>query len=77
MSYFLYWNSRKQPHSASFRTPIELSVLGLMDDTRAALAELLQNLVVADRGSDHVAEIVPLSVANGSVRAIIHAIAIP
>ena len=32
--------------------PVELRVISLIDDTHAALAELLNDLVVADRGAD-------------------------
>jgi len=38
--------------------------------THATLAELLKDLVVADRGSDHDAEIVPPTVAQGSKHSI-------
>ena len=46
--------------------PFELRVFSLVDDTHAALAELFEDLVVTNDGTDHVAETVPLGVANGS-----------
>ena len=45
---------------------IQGRVLGLVHDAHAALAELLEDLVMTDDGTDHVAETVPLGVVNGS-----------
>ena len=39
---------------------LELGVLGLVEDAHLALAELVEDLVVADRGADQDASILPL-----------------
>ncbi len=44
---------------------LQLRVLGLVDDPHPAQAEFGEDLVVADGGADHDAQIVPLPTATG------------
>ena len=46
--------------------PTKLCAFGLPHDAHAALAELLEDLVMTDRSSNHLAETVLLGVLSGS-----------